>query len=94
MDTEAEYERAAIFGAECRSVLGSDPVREYLARVERQLFDAIKAAPPKDDEGRYRLTVAVNTIEKFWQFLEESAEDGDLSAVALEELRRGKPRFF
>ena len=69
-------------------------VEAYFARVREQLVDAMLATKQADDIGRYRLQVAVGTLDNFKAYLASSIADGELSKKDLEHIRSGKRAFF
>ena len=52
------------------------------------------ATKQADDIGRYRLQVAVGTLDNFKAYLASSIADGELAKKDLEHIRSGKRAFF
>lgn len=77
-----------------RGWMESPEVTEYFDRAREQLIEAMLQTKQADDLGRFRLQVAVTTLDKFRIYLASSIADGKLAQRELEELRSGKRSFF
>lgn len=69
-------------------------VQAYFDRAREQLVEAMLATKHSDDLGRYRLQVAVGTLDKFRGYLASAIKDGELAQKDLEDIRTGRRPFF
>ena len=77
-----------------RQWLETEEVSEYFDTVRAQLIDAMLKTKDTDDLGRYRLKVAVGTLDRFKEFLASGIQNGELAKKDLEELKSGRRPFF
>lgn len=86
---------AARRGDLARMIEQSPLFDEYFDAAKAQLVEAITNTDAKDDMARYRLTVALQTLDKMRGFVRKVAQDGEFSEKQLRELSGQKrKRFF
>jgi hypothetical protein len=85
-----EAERAA----HARELLADPLLREALAALSARYLAGIRGCAPKDDLGRYRLTVALNVVDAVERHLRAVVETGVLSEAQGQELAAPKPRWI
>lgn len=69
-------------------------VSAYFDGVRGQIIDAMLATKQADDLGRFRLQVAVSTLDKFREYLASAIQDGKFAKKDLEDIRTGRRPFF
>lgn len=90
-----ELKRAAAQGDEAARLIGSPLIEEYFKKCRAQMIEAMLDLDMKDDLGRYRLQVAINSLDNVKKFLHQSVQNGEFSAKQLQELSGGrKKRLF
>lgn len=77
-----------------RDFLDSPTVADFMTRQEAKLIETLLSLPPDDDQGRYRMAVAVNSVRQLRRYLAASAQDGRLAEAELERVRKGATRMF
>ena len=61
--------------------------------VEKRYLEALLAADPTDDMGRFRLAEAIRVVRMVVRHLQIVVEGGKLSKATLEAMTGGKSRF-
>jgi hypothetical protein len=90
-----ELKEAARRGDFARMLDQSPLFDEYFNSAKAQIVEAITNSDPKDDEARYRLTVALQVLDKMRGFVSKVAQDGEFSEKQLSELTgKKRKRFF
>ena len=77
--------------------LNNPILREAFGLLKDSYIAGIRGCEPKDDQGRYRFTVALNVVDAVHRHLKAVVDTGALSAAQTTELatppRRWVPRF-
>lgn len=92
-DSSLDQERAA----RAKEALNNPLLREAFGALKESYVAGIRLCEPKDDMGRYRFTVALNTVDAVERHLKAVVDTGLLDAAQSAELstpsRRWVPRF-
>lgn len=75
-------------GDMARELLQHPMMEEALADIERAYFDAWKATPARDKDGKEELWKLTKTLEKFKQHLKTTLETGKMATIQLEKQKR------
>ena len=76
---------------EARQVLENSAFMKAFDELEKDYIGALLQAGAKDDEHRYRRTVAVNVLRGVRAHLTAVINDGEFAKSRLEEIGRVKP---
>jgi hypothetical protein len=92
--TQAEERHEALFedakhGEHCRLILDDEIFATFWARQEQQLVERMLRLDAGDDEGRYRLAVAIQAVRQVREYLQRSAEAGAVARAELDALEDG-----
>jgi hypothetical protein len=83
--------------ARAQEALNNPLLREAFGLLKDNYIAGIRACEPKDDMGRYRYTVALNTLDAVERHLKAVVDTGLLDAAQTNDLstpsRRWIPRF-
>lgn len=94
-DRIQELKEAARRGDMARMVQANPLFDEYFDKAQAQLVEAMTGTDLKQDLERYRLTVALQTLDKLRHFVRKVAEEGEFSEKQLKQLSEGpRKRFF
>ena len=85
--TQEEY-LAIERGRQARDILDSEIVKEAFDVLERKLFDAFKAAPARDTEGREYIHKMSKVLKDFRAYFDEAVLDGENAAAIIRERER------
>ena len=79
-----------------RALLENDLFNEAIASIERDLIDAWKKTPSRDQDGRERAWTAIQQLGKIKGYVESVLTDGKMAAAQLKELAEDteRKRFF
>ena len=83
--------------ARAKEALNNPLLREAFGMLKDSYVNSIRTCEPKDDVGRYRYTVALNTVDAVERHLKAVVDTGLLDAATTRDLstppRRWVPRF-
>lgn len=80
--------------AKAHTLLESELLQEAYTVIDRQLIEAWKATPARDQDARERIWNAVQANNKHRDYLKIVLNNGTMAKAELEIIRTGRPRLF
>lgn len=87
MDDEGRLYEENARGVRARAILEDELVVAFFADAEREIWEAWKSSPLRDADGREKLRLMQEWLQKFRQSMQQHLLTGQMAAETLEQRR-------